>query len=37
MKLGPLVVYHERNCKLADAIRNVPGLDGACVSALDLR
>jgi large subunit ribosomal protein L4e len=37
MKTGPLVVVHDRDCKVAKALRNVPGVDVGVASALDLR
>ena len=37
MKTGPLVVVHDRNCKVAKALRNVPGVSVGVASALDLR
>jgi len=37
MKTGPLVVVHDRNCKVALALRNVPGVDVGVASSLDLR
>lgn len=36
MRVGPLVVLSDRNCKAAKALRNVPGVDVAYVSALNL-
>jgi large subunit ribosomal protein L4e len=37
MRRGPLFVVHDRNCKVALALRNLAGVDVAVASALDLR
>jgi len=37
MRVGPLFVYNELHCKVAKALRNIPGVSVAHVSRLDIR
>jgi len=37
MKTGPLFVYNELHCKVAKALRNIPGVSVSHVSRLNIK